>query len=278
VAKKQEESPEVRCGSCGFRIPGAEAIIEDALETIDGLERDLRVKRNTIKRLEGEAADRLERSKWYSAAVEVLTYWSVKLQPKAREIASKERLEPVIARLNANHTVEGLKKCVDGYALFPYVVNGKRMAQGPEACRHVKATTIFSSPDKVELGIAMSKRTVAAAIADTTDIRFIDWRKVRFANHRTILAALRKEGAVIYNESIRKHEATCPKCRKWLLVADPQDSFASLLECGGCGMNEQTFLAALVTTDLPPAVDEKTVEALRVLDELAEQHDMEVSV
>ena len=265
TAAPEATEPLVRCGNCGFPVPEAEALLTDAAEAIDGLERDLRVKRAAIKRLEGEAADRLERHKHYSAACEVLAYWKDQLAPKAREVISEARLKPTIARLSSGHTVEGLKGCVDGYARFPYVVNAKRCSTGLDSQRYVDVGLIFRDAAHVEEGLRLAKRS-EAVVSPSTSANRLDWRQVRRDNHRLILTALRQYAGVIEVE--RRHESDCPRCKRQIVLFDPADHPESLLRCYGCGMDEAMFLRALRDTDAPPAPDPKLLKALDMLEEM----------
>lgn len=264
----------IRCTNCGFPVEAAEQLqnlLAEAREGIGLLNDDLMGKRMAIARLRGEIGSRLETNKHYSEAAEVLEYYGEKLQPKARELLSDERLKVVLARLNKKHTVEGLKLCVDGYVRFPYIVNGKRSSQGTASQRYVKATLIFRDAQHVEEGIELARRPVesVSAASETTDIRFIDWRKVRFANHRAIVAALRKAQAVEYDERTRIHETECPRCQRVLMIYPPDEAQDSLLRCYGCNLTEAIFFSALKDTNLPPAVDEKTIQALDVLEDMS---------
>jgi hypothetical protein len=271
-----EPLPEVRCEQCGFPVAEANERLEDALEAIDGLQRDLIGKRSQIKRLEGEAADRLERHKHYSAAVEVLAYWKAQLAPKAREIVSEARLKPTIARLSSGHTKEGLMGAIDGYAKFPYVVKAKRCPTGHDSQRYVDVGLIFRDAAHVEEGLRLAKRdTKAASPSNPVDMRLLDWRAVRYMNHKTILAVLSEtQGRPYFNNATMQHEAECPRCKRQLRIYAPEDTNDSLLQCSGCMMNEGIFFAALRDTKLPPAVDIQTMRALDALEEIAEQRDL----
>jgi len=234
-----------RCNSCGFPVEGAVALVQEAEGTIDGLNRDLIGKRAQIKRLEGDNAKDLRRHPKYSEAREVLLYWAEHLAPKAREIVSTDRLKPTIKRLMNGHTVEGLKLCVDGYARFPYVVDGKRRTTGTTAQRYVSVDLIFRDPDHVEKGIAMAVAAIDPDFA-STDVSKLDWRKVRRENHKTILRVLRaKYGTPLRDELARYGITTCPRCEQQLLVFDPDETPGSLLRCSGCGLDETMFFRAL---------------------------------
>ena len=239
------EDTEVRCPQCGFRVPEAERKAVAALQTVKGLERDMRVARARREELENENAKDITRDKRYSEAVDVLNHWSSAHSPKAREIASPTRVKCVLARLRGGHTVEGLKLASDGYARFPFIVDGKRVTKGPKNRRYVAATLIYRDAEHVEQGIEMARRGQEPQVSpESTDWRQIDWRKVRYANHREILNALKKEYGPPYHDGhARADYTTCPRCKNELTVFGP-DGADTLLYCQ-CGIDEAAFFAAL---------------------------------
>jgi len=227
-----------RCRNCGFEVEGAVALIHQAEDTIEGLNRDLIGKRSRIKELEREGAEDLKRHPRYKEACEVARYWVKMLAPKAREPYSEARIRPICARLMNGHTVEGLKLCIDGYAKKPYIVNRKRASEGNENQRFVKCELIFRDADRVEAGIRMAREAKDRKV-------YADWRDVRRSNHATILKAL--PGAV-YDPMMHAHNIECPRpsCEGTLTIFEPQGVPDTLLSCSDCAMNERTFLAALV--------------------------------
>lgn len=121
------------------------------------LERELRGKRARIRQLQAEADRRLQNNPLYDDAMKVLEHWKKKCMPAARELGGK-RLDNVIARLKGSYTVDDLKKAIDGYALKPYVVNGKRSTSGTREEWYADAELIFREPSKVDLGIRIAER------------------------------------------------------------------------------------------------------------------------
>ena len=242
----QDASGLIYCEACGVVNETATALLADAHQHIDGLERDLRSKRATISRLENSKADRLQGSKNVEKARQVLLHWQATCAPKAKEIESEDRLGNVLARLAGGFTVDELKLCADGYAKRPYVVNGKRSANGKPTERHVDAELIYRDPKRVQAGIALAEAP-AVTVADLGDWQRIDWRKVRRANHREIIRALTEmygKPAVedgILTPAVR---TTCPRCDGTLLVYEPDDAGASMLRCS-CGLDEAMFFRAL---------------------------------
>lgn len=137
----------VCCPECG-------CVNEQATQTIANLERDLRVKRAAISRLEGERAESTKKDSHFIAAMEVLEYWRTKVAPQTREL-NGQRLTNCLARLRGGYSVDHLKMAVDGYATLPYVHDRQRCAEGRPTERKVDAEMIFRDPTFVDRGLAM---------------------------------------------------------------------------------------------------------------------------
>lgn len=153
------------CGACGVvnedaaaRIAELEEQLEIVREDRGNLERELRGKRAQIKRLKAEGDADLLKDPFYLKAEEVLTHWQRVCAPTAREPLSRPRLENCIARLKGKYSVDDLKLSCDGYALKPYVVNGKRSHEGPRDDWHADAELIFRSARHVDQGIRIAER------------------------------------------------------------------------------------------------------------------------
>lgn len=118
-----------------------------------------------IRRLKKEQAKDRTKDPRYEDACEVLRYWQDRLTPKAREPLSNKRLDVVFGRLGRlnkdnvipHHDVAALKRCVDGYAAYPYQGEyGKRMTHGRPDQRKVEAEFIFRDDRHVLKGLAMA--------------------------------------------------------------------------------------------------------------------------
>lgn len=250
------------CEACGVVNETATALLADAQETIGGLERDLRSKRATITRLERSKAERLKASKHASEALGVLRHWQATCMPGAREIDSEDRLANVVARLAGGFTADELKRCADGYAKRPFVVQGKRTAHGRPTERHVDAELIYRTPKHVQAGLALAELS-ASTEPDPSEWEKLDWRRVRRANHRTILRALTElSGKPHYDEVSRAHYTECPRCACSLTVFDP-DAPTTLLNCTGCALDEAIFFRALREDNGATAAAVKTLAGAR---------------
>jgi hypothetical protein len=137
------------CPTCGVEVP----LLVAQLEVIQGLERELRAKRSQIKRLQREQFGAVAARPEASSAHSVLEYWQQKLAPGAKELGG-DRLKVVVDRLRGGYTEQELRTCIDGYAAAPFVVNGRRQAQGGPQHRQVEATLIFRTPGHVDRGIS----------------------------------------------------------------------------------------------------------------------------
>ena len=240
----------IACPDCGALQEDASLLLAQAQADIEGLERDLRVKRAKITRLEGERHDKLKASKRFGEAMTVLRYWNEKLAPNAREIDSPDRLECVIARLNGKYPVEDLKLCIDGYAKKPYVTRDGRSAHGTPAQRKVEATLIFGDPKHVDNGIAWANSsTFTDEDKPVGDISRLDWRKVKAANRALVVRALTEQYGPGLQDRLMAHTLwPCPRCDDDVALTlrvsdDPHLSY--IAECWRCGLNESRLIAAI---------------------------------
>lgn len=251
----------IACEGCGEVHERASKLIAELRAANVSLGTVLGRKDARITELEGHATQGMRTSKHIKQASEVLTYWQKVVMPTAREPMSDDRLERVQARLAGGFTVDELKKCADGYAKRPYVVDGKRMSTGRRSEWQADAELIYRTPKHVEKGMALAD--LARPEAEPTDIGHLDWRKVRDANFRTIMQALRAAGLEPYENYFGnlggyrgEWICECPKCKGKLYIYEPSSNLSAdrgLLSCQDCGIDERIFFAALRETDAPPA-------------------------
>lgn len=125
------------CPTCGVD-PDAVLRLEQANRD---LELELRQKRAQITRLRGELIDKRVENPFAKPAQEVFEYWRELLAPRAKEFTDK-RFDNVVARLRAGHSVEDLKRAVDGAAALPYVTDAGRRRMGKKSERQVELDLI----------------------------------------------------------------------------------------------------------------------------------------
>jgi hypothetical protein len=170
------------CGTCGLDAPAMRAalaardeVIETLQEDLANVERELRGKRAQIKRMKAEQDAALKKDPLYPLAMNVLEHWKKEVSPGARELGGK-RLENVLARATARKRQmpeeaieEELKRSIDGYALKPFVVNGKRSHVGTQEDWYADAELIFRSDKHVAAGLRIAARAddLRSAIANT---------------------------------------------------------------------------------------------------------------
>jgi putative DNA primase/helicase len=118
---------------------------------VANLERDLRGKRSQIKRLRADQDEAMRDSPQYDDAIDVLKHWQSVCAPNAKELTGK-RLENVLARLKAYEPAE-LKRAASGYALKPYVVNGRRTHDGGKSDWRADAELIYRDAGHVDTGL-----------------------------------------------------------------------------------------------------------------------------
>jgi hypothetical protein len=150
------------CAECGAMNPAAEDAIRGRdeqiailIEDVGNLERELRVKRAKIRQQKAEQDDRLRNSDVYADAMEVLERWRRDVYPAARELGGK-RLENAIARLKGGYSKSELIRCVSGYALKPYIVNGVRSHAGTRDQWHADAELLLRDARHVDAGIRIA--------------------------------------------------------------------------------------------------------------------------
>jgi hypothetical protein len=149
----EEGTDPVVCMACGVIHDEATGLLRQLRQDLDSAERDLRAKRRQISALREEQYAQLTASPHFRAANEVLAYWKEKLAPNTRELGGR-RMLAAIGRLRGGYQPADLKRCVDGYALMPYVVNGRRSPTGRAGERKIDAELIFRDPQHVDAGLA----------------------------------------------------------------------------------------------------------------------------
>lgn len=151
----------LECGAvqeeAGIALARRDEQIESQREDIGLLERELRSKRAQIKRLKSEQDASLKNDPHYDVAVRVLEHWRLTCSPNARELTGK-RLEHCLDRLRGRYTEAELRRACDGYALKPYVVQGRRTHDGPKDSWHADAELIFRTPQHVDAGLRVAER------------------------------------------------------------------------------------------------------------------------
>jgi regulator of replication initiation timing len=127
-------------------------------EDVSNLERELRKYRAENKRLRKEQDHRLQNDLLFDDAQFVLAHWKKVCHPSAKELKKGPRVENCLARLHGGYSVAELCRCCDGYALKPYVVNGRRTHEGPKDEWRADAELIFRDPQHVDAGLAIAER------------------------------------------------------------------------------------------------------------------------
>lgn len=140
------------CAHCGGLNPDVLQILAEKDEQIAGLERDLRGKRSQISRMTRDRLAELEAGPWGAAALRVLERWRELCMPNAKDIRSGGRLEACVARLRAGYGEAELIRACEGYAARPFIVNRRRVVEGPENARYVDAELIFRDEKHVQVG------------------------------------------------------------------------------------------------------------------------------
>jgi hypothetical protein len=142
------------CPACGLSSVEFARVRED----LANVESELRGKRSQLKRLKKAQSELTPEE---SGAVQVvLSHWKAVLAPGAKEL-NGARQEAVLARHRGGYTVEQLCRCADGYALKPYLVNGRRTHEGPKDARKVDAAFIYDNPQRVDQGLAIADQADA---------------------------------------------------------------------------------------------------------------------
>jgi hypothetical protein len=174
------------CGECGCLLPDVQRalatrdqMVDVLREDVASLEAELRSKRAAIKRLKSDQDRSLRADPRYDEAMNVLSHWRATCAPQARELGGK-RLENVLARLHGKYTSDQLKRSAEGYALKPYVVNGRRQPSGPKDDWRADAELIYRDAAHVDQGMRIADqadvlraeigpRAVASTTPDLTE-------------------------------------------------------------------------------------------------------------
>lgn len=137
------------CPKCGEIVPEMEA----QKTYIEGLEKELRVKRAQVSRLIAEQAGADKSNPHYEAALQVYAYWKEKLAPGSRTFGAAHR-KVVLARLKEGWTVDELKRAIDGYFCRPYVTVSGRSHTGRPSERRIDLELICRDEKHINQGIA----------------------------------------------------------------------------------------------------------------------------
>jgi len=108
----------IACEACGVVHDEATELLEEKEGNLRDLELQLRKARATISKLHKDQSEQQRASPWYNDAHAVFDYWKSQLAPKAREF-NGERFSRVCDRLEGGHTVEELKRAIDGAKANP---------------------------------------------------------------------------------------------------------------------------------------------------------------
>jgi hypothetical protein len=147
----------VACPGCGEVNDLATERLAVLQQDVENLERELRSKRARIKHLQADQAAVIKAHPLYQDAQDVLEHWREKCMPGARDL-NGPRLKNTIGMLALKpkpYTVEELKRCADGYALKPYVVNGRRSASGSHDDWYADAELIYRDDKHVQAGLQL---------------------------------------------------------------------------------------------------------------------------
>jgi len=117
------------CPNCGILNEPAMELLVNKADALKDAERELVGKRSQIRRMRNEADQQREMDPLREEAQMIFDYWRSRLAPGAREFSGK-RLDAVLARLRAGHSVDHIKKAIDGCAAKPYVTSNGRQPKG----------------------------------------------------------------------------------------------------------------------------------------------------
>jgi hypothetical protein len=149
----------IACPECGSYLEGLTARVATMQLEREVLKEELLQKTIKVRSLlkDQDAAGR--RHKHYLTAKEILLLWQELCHPNAREIESRDRLKAVLDRLDGGYEPWRMMDAVRGYAQFPYLVSGRRVANGSPPQRKVDAELIFRDPTRVDNGIALYEQS-----------------------------------------------------------------------------------------------------------------------
>jgi hypothetical protein len=140
-------------------------------EVVGELGMEVGIKRSKVKELKAQQDRNLKNDPHYSDAMRVLEHWKKLCHPGAKELGGK-RLENCLARLRGKYTDEQLMRSVTGYALKPYVTNGRRSPSGAKDDWRADAELIFRSPQHVDQGIRIADQAdvLRSALSDSRQV------------------------------------------------------------------------------------------------------------
>jgi hypothetical protein len=228
------------CEDCGSTNLSVSELVRRLREEVRLRDSEIGRARAQVAKLRGDQVKSLTADPQYREAVAVLTLWQELIMPSAHEITGAARMKPTLARLR-HFSLEEMCECVRGYAAFPFVVSGERVATGTKKQWYADIDTIFANPKRVEKGIELAQRVegirVAIAKAET-------WFDVLKRQHGQIVSALSAECELSPSGGY-----DCPSCG-WegtVRVASNLDGLydGRLAFCVACDIDERDLLAMI---------------------------------
>ena len=151
-----EEQLTIYCYECGVVNEEATELYKLKDEALRDAERELQTKRAQIRRITASRKKQREADPHYTECMMVFDYWRLRIAPTAKEFDEK-RWNAVHARIAGGHTVDHIKRAIDGVRLRPYIVDGKRSSQGEGTQKFADLELICRSEDHLNRFAAMAE-------------------------------------------------------------------------------------------------------------------------
>lgn len=202
----------IPCPGCGAAVPLPEDLIEQGGDLAKLRGEFTRLLRK-VSRLENERRQELEEQPESKELRAIFNYWREQTgHTRAKWDPAGVRAEKIRARLRV-FTVEDLRKAIRGAAAFPFVVDGKRVAEvkrgDPEDFRYDDLKTVFKDEEIVGRMMTLADRVGARLTRQPTGPG--DWR-VRLMRRFGLLSE--------YEEDAERKLGTCPRCGSVVRIAD----------------------------------------------------------
>lgn len=240
------------CPECGVLLERHVATIAATRDELEHTQKELAIARATISRMRGDQASRQKQNPHHDEAMEVLEHWRQLCAPRTREL-NGTRLKNCLDRLDHGYTVEDLKASVEGYAAFPFVVEGRRSPHGSKRQRYIDAELIFRDAKHVDAGLNLRPPDGENGYVGVTPnlppslLAGIHWKRVQRANQAAMIRFLEER----FGPGIRDDGwfySRCPRCESpgdTIRMPSLTRNLPWLVECFHCGLKDEHLLGMM---------------------------------
>lgn len=213
---------------------------KQAFTDLENAERELRVKRAAVTRLQNQIDREHELSEEATVVKEIIEYYAKTTGH------TRTKITPIGANADAirkafrmKHTVEEIKQAIDGAAKFPFVTGpGQRSATGKKQQRYDSLETILRNENQIRKFRELAGVDLGEPVAlETEDVSLTTAERMRALNYplARVLSALWQIDAPLENPNADEYRTMCPvHFGPGLIARRSDEGLMSLLCSSGC--------------------------------------------